>query len=265
MIRCEEFNRYLDDPEVRAGAPLPGEAAAHAEECPACRALLDLLRAGPSPAVSYGVERRIRASLARSPEPVRPLAPAGAFVAATVAGLGVLAAGAGWLMGPAALRQPSPGQLTAMFVVLTAAAAASSLWLRRLIVPASTLPFSSVGLGFVVAATFIIAVRLLFPWSPEEPFLRRGIGCWAAGLMVAVPAAAFVLGLARRGVFLVRPAAGLTVGLLAGLAGAAALQLRCRELEAAHLAVWHTGILLTAGLAGWLAGHIAARRREIRP
>jgi len=95
MTRCEEFNRYLDDPELRAGAPLPGEAAAHAEECAACRALLDLLRAGPSPAVSYGVERRIRASLARSLERVRPLAPAGAFVAATVAGLGVLAAGAG--------------------------------------------------------------------------------------------------------------------------------------------------------------------------
>ena len=110
MIRCEEFNRYLDDPELRAGAPLPGEAAAHAEECAACRALLDLLRAGPSPAVSYGVERRIRASLARSLERVRPLAPAGAFVAATVAGLGVLAPGAGWLMGPAALRQPSPGR-----------------------------------------------------------------------------------------------------------------------------------------------------------
>jgi hypothetical protein len=116
-------------------------------------------------------------------------------------------------------------------------------------------------LGLAGCAALAAVFALLFSDYAMERFVAHGMTCLTAGLLFAVPvwiAAAWML---HRG-FPVNPAAsGTAKGILAGLAGVAMLELHCGNLEAPHVMVWHTGVLIISVAAGAVLGATVGRPR----
>ena len=110
-----------------------------------------------------------------------------------------------------------------------------------------------------LVATFTVALAvvfaLLFDDYRTEHFVPAGLTCLSTGLLHAIPAALLAWWVLRRGCALDSVSAGLAVGVLAGLAGLAMLELHCANLEALHVLVWHTLVVpVSAGfgaLIGW--------------
>ncbi len=60
-MNCEEMNLLLDDPCVRAGAPLHKAPMAHLDASRECRALLELLSSPERPSeVSVDLKKKMR-------------------------------------------------------------------------------------------------------------------------------------------------------------------------------------------------------------
>jgi hypothetical protein len=103
-----------------------------------------------------------------------------------------------------------------------------------------------VGLAILTAA--------LFHFEHEQEFWIRNWQCIRLGapfsLLAAIPTW-FVL---RRGAFLSPRTIGFGAGLFTGLSGALAIQIRCQNLEAAHILVSHIGMAALAAVLGWILG-----------
>jgi hypothetical protein len=83
-------------------------------------------------------------------------------------------------------------------------------------------------------------------------FLSRGWPCLALGSAIAIPGGVLFWLLTRRGVPLSASAFGGTLGAIAGLLGLTVLQFRCIYQDAAHLLVWHGGVLVLSITTGIL-------------
>ena len=81
-------------------------------------------------------------------------------------------------------------------------------------------------------------------------------------MLAALPAAALFWLIARRGAPLSFGTLGGTLGGIAGLLGATILQFTCSRQDAAHLLVWHGGVLAASITAGVLTAKIIARLVE---
>jgi hypothetical protein len=260
-MNCEEVNLLLDDPAVRAGAPLPEAAKAHLDACRECRALLELLSSPERPSeVSAGLKKKIEAGILNSLAPVRPLPASWIFAVSTMSAYCILVATGAWFLGSGGLASMSSLQIAGSAGLMAAAALTVSFYLRRQMVPGRPPGLAALLLGLLLVAVLVGSILLLLPWGPSVAFVSNGASCWGTGLILAIPSTFVFLWLARRGVFLARSEAGATVGLLAGLVGATVLQLRCPLIEASHSAVWHAGIVVASGLTGMLAGRLSALR-----
>jgi len=90
-----------------------------------------------------------------------------------------------------------------------------------------------------------------------DHFFSEGIVCLGLGALFAAAAGFLIWLVLRRGCVLDPPAAGISAGTLAGLAGFAFLELHCPIQKAAHLMVWHTAVIALSGLAGFRIGRFA--------
>jgi hypothetical protein len=121
--------------------------------------------------------------------------------------------------------------------------------------------------GHTVLAAYglglLTAMGVLFPWSAAPQFVAQGWPCLLGGVSVAVPAAALLWLVVRRGAPLSMRTMGATLGATAGLLGVTVLQVKCPHQEALHLLVWHGSVLVIATgvgvLAGWLAEQLSGR------
>ncbi len=105
---------------------------------------------------------------------------------------------------------------------------------------------------------------LLFRDYETHQFFRLGIACLATGLLYAVPAALFSWLLLRRGFAVNMVTAGLSAGLLGGLAGIGMLELHCPNFEAAHVLVWHIAVAPISSAVGAGMGWLLHLRRASR-
>jgi hypothetical protein len=85
-------------------------------------------------------------------------------------------------------------------------------------------------------------------------FMHAGLVCLVIGMLYAIPAGLLSWLALRRGFAVDAVSAGLAAGILAGLAGVGMLELHCPNFQAAHVLVWHVGVLLVSAGIGALCG-----------
>jgi hypothetical protein len=253
-MKCSDIeNTLLGDGAPRAWS---AEHRAHLSGCESCRRLADVLAASPEAAVPVQPRslREIERVLAADLHPVQGIASKRQFVALLLA-IFVFFAGLGVLrLGSRGLTVMTAFQASVMLGALLIGAALLAWSLANQISPGSLHRLSPVSLPAAVTTTLSILAAALFHFEHEQEFWMRSWQCIRLGapfsLLAAIPTW-FVL---RRGAFLSPRTIGLGAGLFTGLAGALAIQIRCQNLEAAHILVSHLGMAAVASGLGWLLG-----------
>jgi hypothetical protein len=198
--------------------------------------------------------RRIADSIGPTPEPVRPLSPAWVLTALlTLVGAAVALAGAAGA-GFQGFEALSAGSRIAIFGALAVLCCVVAEHLVGEWMPGSRRRFTPAGLLATASVSLLGVFALLFHDYRIDHFVSAGLACLLTGLMCAVPAALLGWWVLRRGWVTHPVAAGLAAGVLAGLAGVAALELHCSNFEALHVLVWHTLVVPVSGSAGAIVG-----------
>ncbi len=211
---------------------------------------------------------RIADSLESSMQPVRPLGStwilSGVLVLIATAAALLGAARAG-LQGVEALRW---GERVPIFATLALLACFVAAQAARQWIPGSRgrVAVNAVMVGVSVALLAVFA--LLFHDYRTTRFVSAGLACLFTGLLHGGAAGLLAWWLLRRGYAVNAVAAGLAVGVLAGLAGVTMLELHCTNFETLHLLVWHTLVVPVSAalgaIVGWLCDSPAAEERSRR-
>lgn len=209
-----------------------------------------LLEMAPSPELSPELHRKISGSITASLQPVQPMPSAAALAGQFASIFLMFAAALVAAMGVTGLHTLKAWQALGILAILAVGVSLFSLVLAWQIRPGSLhvipakLSWAYFGVGFLTGAA------LIFPWRGAEAFVSRGWPCLLAGSAVAIPGGVLFWLLARRGVPLSAGTFGGTLGAIAGLLGLTVLQFRCIYQDAAHLLVWHGGVLVMSIVAG---------------
>ncbi len=259
-MTCAQIDDFLDQQVSRPTASLPQWVAEHCRNCKRCRKLLELL--GGKPAAhefSPGLQSQIESSLLKSLQPVSPLPSTGRLVLGFL-GVFVLLLVLGIMMGGTGARQVmNLWQFAGVGLILGAGTVLLATSLSGLMVPGGYQTTRAKALVVFVAAVFVLALGLLFPWQVEPMFVTAGLRCAFAGFVLMGPASVSFWLLVRRGAVLSPGLAGATTGLLAGLVGPVVLHFGCPIAKAPHLLVWHAGVPIAGALGGALVGTLLGR------
>jgi len=215
-----------------------------------------LLELAPAPQLSPELHNKISRNLTASLRPVKPLPVTRVLVGQFGAIFLLFAAALIAMMGVTGIRTLDAWQAFGILAILTLGVLLLSVILAWQIRPGTKqqipakLSWACFGVGF------LSGVALLFPWREGEAFVSRGWPCLLSGSAVAIPGGILFWLLTRRGVPLSATAFGGTLGAIAGLLGVTVLQFRCIHQDAAHLLVWHGGVLVLAIAAGVLVARV---------
>ncbi len=218
-----------------------------------------LLELVPAPELSPDLRRKLSGDLGASLGPVKPLPSARVLMFQFASVFLLFAAALIATMGVAGLRTLQVWQALGVVAILAIGVSFLSLVLARQIRPGSlqkipvALSWTSYGIGFLTGAA------LLFPWHESKGFASQGWPCLLTGSAVAIPGGILFWLLTRRGTPLSTVAFGGTLGAIAGLLGLTVLQFRCIHQDAAHVIVWHGGVLLVSIVAGVLIALVLER------
>lgn len=233
------------------------EHGAHLNGCKSCRRLAAVLAAA-SPDVEAPVQpgtlREIERVLTADLHPVRGIAPKRQFAVLLLA-IFVFFAGLGVLrLGWRGLTVMTAFQASAMLGALSIGAILLAWSLANQMSPGSLHRLSPASLPIAVTITLAILAAALFRFEQEDQFWMRSWQCFRLGMPFSLLAAIPTWFALRRGAFLSPRTTGLGAGLFTGLAGALAIQIRCQNLEAAHILVSHLGMAVLASMLGWILG-----------
>lgn len=207
---------------------------------------------------------RIAESIARSMRPVRPMAPRRVLTGTVVLiSLMVALSGAAGL-GFFGIAKMTLLERVAIFSVLGILVLASARELVNAMIPASRRRFSSRGLAATANICLAAVFALNFRDYQTTHFIHAGLICLGVGLLHAFTAGLLSWLVLRRGFAVSGVSAGLAAGTMAGLAGVSMLELHCPNFQAAHVLVWHLGVLLVSAGLGLLCGWRATSTSETR-
>jgi hypothetical protein len=224
-----------------------------------------LLEFVSAPELSPDLRRKLRGALGASLQPVKPLPTARVLMVQFASIFVVFAAALIATMGVAGFRTLQAWQALGIVAILAVGVSLLALVLAWQIRPGSlqkisaALSWASYGIGFLTGAA------LLFPWREGQSFASQGWPCLLTGSAVAIPGGLLFWLLTRRGVPLSAVAFGGTLGAIAGLLGLTVLQFRCIHQDAAHIMVWHGGVLLVSIVAGVLLACMIERTLRSTP
>ncbi len=201
---------------------------------------------------------RIAESIAGSMRPVRPLPPQWMLSGgvALICALVALAGAAG--MGFAGIAKMSALERGAVFSALGILVLAAAVELVSAMIPGSRRRFSSGVLLMVTAFCLAMVLALCFRDYRTTHFIHAGLVCLGIGMLHAMVAGLLSWVVLRRGFAVDAVSAGLAAGTLAGLAGVGMLELHCPNFQAAHVLVWHLGVVLVSAGLGALSGRVAS-------
>ena len=203
--------------------------------------------------------QRISAFIQSSLRPVRPLPPAWAIAAGlTLICAAVSFAGAA-RVGFAGFDKMYPAERFVIFFTLIALAWTLAGRFVREMIPASRRRVSSGALLALTCVALLAVFAALFHDYHTDQFVAIGIACLRTGFLHAIPAGLLGWLLLRRGFAVNAVSAGLIAGALAGLAGLGVLELQCPNFQAAHILVWHTGVVPLSSAAGACVGWLVRR------
>ena len=221
--------------------------------------LLDL---APVPELSPDLHRKISGAIAASLQPVKPMPATGVLAGQFAAIFLVFAAGLIAIMGVTGFRTLNAWQALGILAILAVGVSLLALVLAWQIHPGSLQKISAKLSWAYFGVGFLTGAALLFPWRGVEAFVSRGWPCLLVGSAVAIPGGVLFWLLSRRGVPLSAGTFGSTLGAIAGLLGLTVLQFRCPYQDAAHLLVWHGGVLALSITAGVLVALAIETSRE---
>jgi hypothetical protein len=158
------------------------------------------------------------------------------------------------------------GALETAIVVaaLTICAASCVRSLVKQMTPAARYQLRPELLPPIVVGVLAIGVAALFHFEREEEFWASTWICLKIGLQIALPTAVLVWLVVRMGLILSPGVTGGTVGVVAGLAAAGALEVHCPNVDAWHILASHLGVAVCAGLLGFIPGLAAKFRGRYR-
>jgi len=234
-----------------------GEHRAHLEGCESCRRLAAVAAApnpeaetAPRPESLRNIERALTADL----RPVRRIGARQHFVVSLLA-VFVLFAGLGVLrLGWRGLTVVSPFQACVMLGALVIGGALLAWSLADQIAPGSLHRLSPASLPVAVTIAIAILTAGSFRFEHEQQFWMRSWQCIRLAAPFSLMAAIPTWFLLRRGAFLSPRTIGFGAGLFTGLAGALAIQIRCQDINAAHILVSHVGMAALFAVLGWILG-----------
>ncbi len=203
---------------------------------------------------------RIADSLKPTLRPVRPVAPswllASGLVLICVAVAVAAARGATY-----GLDKLTVSERFLVFPILGLLTWVIARELVSFLTPGSRHHFTAGTLLTIVSLTLLVLFTLLVHPYRIEPYATAGVICLRIGLLHAVPVAILGWLLLRRGFVVNVVATGIVWGTLAGLAGFAAVVLRCDNFEALHVLLWHVGVVPVSALVGAVTGWVITRIR----
>jgi hypothetical protein len=197
---------------------------------------------------------RITESIAASMRPVRSIPPRWVLSAGAALICAVVSLAGGWGLGFAGIAKMNMPERAAVFSALVILMLATARELVCTMIPGSRRWFSSGRLLAVAGLCLAAVLAVYFRDYQTTRFLHAGLVCLGIGLMHAIPAGLLSWLVLRRGFAVDRVSAGLAAGTLAGLAGVGMLELHCPNFQAAHVLVWHVGVLFASGGLGALCG-----------
>lgn len=197
---------------------------------------------------------RIAASMRSDLKPVRPLPGSGVLTSILLAIWTAVALAGGAWFGFYGVRRLDAGAAVLIFSELGAFALLAAAASGNSVIPGARRPVHPALVAAGGSALLAAIFALLFPDRTIGRFVPQGLACLRAGLLCAVPAAALTWLALRRGYAVDRPAAGIAVGTIAGLAGLAALELHCPNFRLPHVMVWHLAVVGIAAVAGYFLG-----------
>jgi hypothetical protein len=240
---------------LAAGAPLDAEAEKHLGECAGCRSLVDSLDTSrylidPPPTPDTFVK------LLPTMAPVNPL-PQDRWLILLVMGIFLLfsllmAA----LVGMKGFHSLTTGERIVYYGVVGFLGFLFSTAAVQISIPGARVRVSRgmVMIGSVVAVA--VAVTILFRNFGLEHFVRQGIPCLRFGCICAALFGILAALILRKGYVTDAGSAALLIACLAGFSGVAVLSLHCPLHNAAHIIVWHLGVVAVSALAGLAIGSI---------
>jgi hypothetical protein len=255
---CRSIDRLVQEWLLNGAPGLDAPANDHIGKCLRCRNLYRTF--SREAGVPGDVEQRIAERLKSTLKPVHPLPPSRVIASAVVALFLAFSVAIMMRMNLAGIRVMGTVQAVAVSAFLLAGLALLALSLARQMRPGSAWPISQWSLLALVGGGLGTAVAGLFPWETSGEFVSRGWECLRSGLLMALPAALASAYLVSRGAPLDLNRTGATVGAIAGWLGLTVLQYKCDLQNAAHLLVWHLGVVMLSTLVGATIGHILARR-----
>jgi Negative regulator of sigma F len=150
-------------------------------------------------------------------------------------------------------------QAAVVLSALTVSATALAYSLVQQMAPGSIQAVPAPPLPIVIIASLTVVIPFLFSFRSEQNFWSSAWGCIRPGMIIATLAAAPLWFVLRRGAILSAPWTGAATGLLAGLAGATALEIRCPNLNAWHILAAHIGAAVLSTTMGFLIGLFSDR------
>lgn len=204
-----------------------------------------------------GTLGRIAESVAGSIRPVRPLPPPWLLAGGVVLICLVVALAGAAALGFFGFAKMSVLERGAVFTALAILSLASASEMVKAMIPASRRRISSGALFGLALLCVAVVLAVCFRNYQTTRFWHAGLVCLGIGVLHAIPAGLMSWLLLRRGFAVDSFSAGLAGGTVAGLAGIGMLELHCPNFQAAHVLVWHVGVLLTSAALGALCGRRA--------
>lgn len=258
-MTCREIDEALVS---LAGRELPKPAQEHLASCEKCRNLVTAMTdAGAGYELAPGVLEQLRESIPTPLARVRPLAPAGVFVALillVIAGAAMGGAEQLRVLGWPVLSPVARALIFGMLMILSAVAAFATAAQMR---PGARTIRSGILFGLAFLGMEAVFFLVFHDYSLGR-FFHWGMGCLRSGLLCAIPAGVLVWLLVRRGYVVAPVSAGSAIGAVAGLTGLSALELHCPILTIPHVAIWHVAVVAVSVALGALGGWLGSLVRE---
>lgn len=250
-MNCIDVSRTLaENPGNRV---LPPALWEHTRDCRSCQRLLQTLDLSAGSDDSSTMVRHIQQQLIRDLRPVRPLLSARSLLISFMAAFVIIVTVAVGYLGAWGMAVRSSAQL----IVIVGTSVAGAGWLSRSLaqhmVPGGSRERHLLLPGSILAV-LSVEVFMLFHTRGESHFWAHSRTCLAIGLGLAATAAFPLWMTLRRGAILYPQAAGVIVGLLAGLVGTTALEIHCPNVNLWHVFTAHLGAAVLCSLVGLLLG-----------
>ena len=158
--------------------------------------------------------------------------------------------------GAFALAVMTPVQMAGMFAVIACSVVLAAHSIARQMIPGSRYRVLPDLVPLVIVIPLVTVVAVMFPFGTENHFWITNWSCIKLGMSLASAATALMWLVLRNGAILSPRVAGASAGLLAGLAGTAALEVHCPNLHVAHVLVSHVGVAVFSSVAGFLFGSL---------